>query len=406
MSNQKQHQFRIPLCTPNLQGNEEKYVVDCIRSNWITSAGSYIELFEESVMDFAGSKYGVSVASGTAGLHLALQAVGVEAGDYVFVPNITFVASCNAVAYLGAEPILVDICPQTWQMNEQLIVDFLEKNTILEDGVCIHKTTGRRISAIMPVHTLGNMCQMQPIMAISKKYNLMVVEDAAEALGATQFLAPFEAYKKSARYGGTYHAGTIGHIGVLSFNGNKMITTGGGGMVLTENEGFAQNVRRLSRQAKTDNFEYSHSEIGYNYPLLNILAAVGLAQMEQLDTFLARKKEINAFYREKFKDNKNVNFQVVRKNTKANNWLFTAIFKEKEDVIDILTEKQIQVRPFWQPMNQQQMFKKNIYLKSIDKQGVIRDFSNEIYQNTLSLPCGTQITNQNLQEIVNLVNLG
>lgn len=345
MSNQKYHQFRVPLCTPNLQGNEEKYVVDCIRSNWITSVGSYIERFEDSVKDVTGAKYAVSVASGTAALHLALQIVGVQAGDYVFVPNITFVASCNAVTYLGAEPILVDICPETWQMNEQIILNFLEKYCIIKEGICIHTPTGRRVSAIMPVHTLGNMCQMDSIMAISKKYNLMVVEDAAEALGATQKIT------EKIR-----HAGTISHIGVLSFNGNKMVTTGGGGMLLTDNEVFAQKARHLSRQAKTDNFEYSHDEIGYNYPLLNILAAVGLAQMEQLDTFLARKKEIDTFYREKFKNNKNIDFQVVRENTKANNWLFTAVFEEKEDIIKILTDKKIQVRPFWQPMNQQPMF--------------------------------------------------
>ncbi len=399
MSNQRNHQFRVPLCTPNLQGNEEKYVVDCIRSNWITSVGSYIERFEDSVKDFTGAKYAVSVASGTAALHLALQIVGVQAGDYVFVPNVTFVASCNAITYLGAEPILVDICPETWQMNEQIIISFLEENCIVKDGICIHKRTKRRVSAIMPVHTLGNMCQMQAIMAISKKYNLMVVEDAAEALGATQI----EENTQTAR-----HAGTFGQVGVLSFNGNKMITTGGGGMLLTDNEAFAQKARHLSRQAKNDIFEYSHDEIGYNYPLLNILAAVGLAQMEQLDTFLARKKEIDDFYREKFKENKNIDFQVVRENTKANNWLFTAIFKEKEDIIKTLTDKKIQVRPFWQPMNQQPMFRNNIYLKTIDSQGVedknFSDFSNEIYQKTLSLPCGTQITQENLQEVADLIN--
>ena len=196
MSNQKYYQFRVPLCTPNLQGNEEKYVVDCIRSNWITSVGSYIERFEQSIKDFTGAKYAVSVASGTAALHLALQIVGVQAGDYVFVPNITFVASCNAITYLGAEPILVDVCPETWQMNEKIIINFLEENCILEDDVCIYKPTGRRVSAIMPVHTLGNMCQMHAIMEIAEKYNLMVVEDAAEALGATQFQENTQNFKK------------------------------------------------------------------------------------------------------------------------------------------------------------------------------------------------------------------
>jgi perosamine synthetase len=321
--------------------------------------------------------------------------VGVQAGDYVFVPNVTFVASCNAVTYLGAEPILVDICPETWQMNEQIIINFLEENCTVKEGICIHTSTERRVSAIMPVHTLGNMCQMDSIIEISKKYNLMVVEDAAEALGATQFQENTQTIR---------HAGTFGHIGVLSFNGNKMITTGGGGMLLTDNEVFAQKARHLSRQAKTGIFEYSHNEIGYNYPLLNILAAVGLAQMEQLDTFLARKKEIDIFYREKFKGNKNIDFQIVRENTTANNWLFTAIFEKKEEIIKILTDKQIQVRPFWQPMNQQKMFRDNIYLKTIDKQGIQKDFSNEIYQKTLSLPCGTQITQENLQEVADLIN--
>ncbi len=401
MSNQQNHQFRVPLCTPNLQGNEEKYVIDCIRSNWITSVGSYIERFEDSVRDFTGTKYAVSVATGTAALHLALQIVGVQSGDYVFVPNVTFVASCNAVTYLGAEPILVDICPKTWQMNEQIIIDFLEENCILKDDVCIHKRTGRRVSAIMPVHTLGNMCQMAEIMKISQKYNLKVVEDAAEALGASQNY--IQKTNNIVAHAGAYHSGTIAHIGVLSFNGNKMITTGGGGMLLTDNEDFAKKARHLSRQAKTGIFEYSHDEIGYNYPLLNILAAVGLAQMEQLGTFLVKKKEIDTFYRAHLKNNKNIDFQLVKENTKANNWLFTALFEEKEKIIKILTEKQIQVRPFWQPMNQQKMFQKNIYLKTL-KNGVLNDFSNEIYQKTLSLPCGTQISQENLQEIVDIIN--
>lgn len=379
----------IPLSLPNISGNEWKYVKDCLDTGWISSVGSYVTLFEEKLAAFTGAKYAVAVMNGTAALHLALQLAGVERGDYVLVPDITFIASCNAVSYLGAEPLLIDVDKYTWQMDLDLLETFLEENTFLVESleetgkmtVYSHlKDSGKRIGAILPVHVLGNMVDMDKLNEICEKYHLPMVEDSTEALGS--------------KYKGK-HAGTFGIFGTSSFNGNKIISTGGGGMMLTNDEHLAKRAKHLTTQAKTDPFEYEHDEIGYNYRLVNILAAVGVAQMEQLPDFLQRKKEIDAYYRQSL-ENEDLRFQQVTEHVEPNNWLHTMWVKEQRPMIDHLLKNDIQCRPFWVPMHQLEMYKS---CKFITKNRI----SDEVYQHCISIPSSTNLTDAQIEEVVRVV---
>ena len=246
----------IPLSVPHLNGNEWKYVKDCLDTGWISSAGSYVNEFETKVADFVGAKYGIACMNGTVGLQIAQIIAGVLPSDYIIAPNLTFIATLNSIKYTGATPILVDVYQDTWQMDLELLENFLNKHSELKltDGKwhSYHKSDGKRIFAMMPVHVLGNMCDMDYLKRIVDKYHLVTIEDSAEALGT--------------RYNGK-HAGTFGDFGVFSFNGNKIISTGGGGVIVTDNPTFAKKARHLTTQAKVSSMDYIHDEIGYNYRL-------------------------------------------------------------------------------------------------------------------------------------------
>lgn len=379
----------IPLSIPNISGNEWLYVKDCLDTGWISSVGSYVNTFEEKIAEFTGAKYAVAAMNGTAALHLSMQLAGVKRGDYVIVPDITFIASCNAVSYLGAEPLLIDVDKYTWQMDLDLLESFLEENTSLvasnnDEGIEIvrsHlKTNGKCIGAILPVHVLGNMVDMDRLLAICTKYHIPVVEDSTEALGST--------FKGK-------HAGTFGVFGTSSFNGNKIISTGGGGMIFTNDEKLAKRAKHLTTQAKTDPFEYDHDEIGYNYRLVNILAAVGVAQMEQLPGFLKRKKEIDTFYRQSL-ENESLRFQQVGKHVEPNNWLHTMWVKEQRPMIEHLLKNGVQCRPFWVPMHQLQMFKDCQFITE-------NQISHQVYQHCISIPSSTNLTDVQVEEVVRVV---
>jgi perosamine synthetase len=221
----------IPLSVPHLAGKEWEYIKDCLDTNWVSSVGSYVDKFENGIASFTQSKYAISTVNGTSALHISLILSGVQNNDLVIVPNITFIASCNAVKYCGADPLLIDVNPETWQMDLTLLSVFLRERTYTTNGECFETSTGRRIKAIMPVHVLGNMCNMEELIEISAQYHLAIVEDATEALGS---------YFKGK------HAGTFGTFGCFSFNGNKIITTGGGGMIVTDNEELAKKAKHLT----------------------------------------------------------------------------------------------------------------------------------------------------------------
>lgn len=371
----------IPLSVPNLSGNEWKYIKDCLDTNWVSSVGSYVDKFENSLAEFTGAKYAVSTVNGSAALHISMLLAGVEQNDLVILPNITFVASANTVTYLKASPIFIDIDQDTWQMDLDLLEDFLINKTEIANDLCILKKDGRVIRCIMPVHVLGNMCDIERLMKIADKYCLKVVEDATESLGS---------------YFNKKHSGTFGLFGCVSFNGNKIITTGGGGMILTNDEKLAKKAKHITTQAKSDPFEYMHDEIGYNYRLVNILAAMGLAQMEQLNGFLDHKSKLYTNYIDQLKLVPGFKTQKITTKVSANHWLQTFQFERAGELMKFLNQEKIQVRPFWVPMNQLPMFKQELYVSN-------NDTSNRIYQTCVSLPCSTNLSPEDQSKVIETI---
>lgn len=365
------------LSGPNIAGNEWKYIKDCLDTGWVSSVGAYVEKFEKLTADFTGAKYAIATSSGTTALHVCLILNGIEKDDYVIAPNVTFVASINAIKYTGANPILIDIDAETWQMDLDVLEKFLLEETEIKNGVCIYKKDGKKIKAIMPVHVLGNMCNMDRLLQLADKHKLIIIEDSTEALGSF--------YKNK-------HAGTFGLMGTLSYNGNKIITTGGGGMIITDDEKLANHAKHITTQAKSDAFEYLHDEIGYNYRLTNTAAAMGVGQMELLPQFINRKHEIIDFYKSELKNVGDITFQKVNDDVTPNWWLPTIKTEKQKLVLKILNDNKMQSRPFWVPMNKLPMFANDIYY-------TLTNVSDEVYHKCLSIPCSTNITDAELSAV-------
>ena len=368
----------IPLSVPNIAGNEWKYVKDCLDTGWISSVGSYVNQFEQMVADFTGTQFGIAAVNGTAALHIALLLSGVKQNDYVILPNLTFVASANSIKYLGADPILVDADPLLWQMDLDLLEEFLEKETNEKQGELYYIRDGRRISAIMPVHILGNMANMDRMLSIINKYPLRIIEDATEALGSS--------YKGRS-------AGTFSPMACFSFNGNKIISTGGGGVIVTNDPELARHARHITTTAKASADEYYHDEVGYNYRLVNILAAVGVAQMELLSSFIKRKRECVAFYKKELEGVADIRFQQELPDVQTNGWLFTIQTDQQQKLLDHLNREKIFSRRFWMPMNKLPMYSSCIYIQK-------KDNADYIYNTCLSIPCSTGITDEQLEIVV------
>jgi len=326
----------IPLCDPSLSGREREYVDEVLRSGWVSSAGLFVNKFEAAFAERLGQPEAVAVASGTAALHLSLLAVGVKPDDEVLVSSMTFIAPANAVRYVGAWPVFIDAEPDSWQMDPRIVRNFLEKECQRTPGGLFNRSTGRRISAIMPVHILGHPVDMNEIMEIATAYDLKVIEDATESLGAFIHNRP---------------AGTIGHVGCFSFNGNKLITSGGGGMVVSSDPQTLKHIRYLSTQAKEPGNEYIHHEIGFNYRLTNVQAALGYAQFEQLDDFLSKKREISAIYHRELSTVPGIEFQKEADWATSAWWLFTILTEGSRGLISALATEKISARPLWQPMH-------------------------------------------------------
>ncbi|WP_107040053.1 LegC family aminotransferase [Brumimicrobium mesophilum] len=375
----------IPLSIPKIEGNESKYVLDCLQTGWISSAGSYVNQFEEMVANYAGAKYGVACMNGTVGLHIAQILLGVNENDHVIAPNITFIATLNAIKYTGAQPILIDVDADNWQMDLNLLEKYLQENTEIKTSnngtFSFDKSTGNRVRAIMPVHVLGNIGDMNRMLEIAEKHHLAIIEDSTEALGST--------------YNGK-HSGSFGEIGVFSFNGNKIISTGGGGVIVTNDEEIAKQARHLTTQAKVSAMDYIHDEIGYNYRLVNVLAAIGVAQMETFDETLEAKKAMDAFYREQLEGIGDIKFQAIPEGTNPNCWLFTFSTSRMRDLLEYLNKNGVQSRPFWMPMNQLAMFKDDIYFNE-------KDVSSTVYENSISIPSSAGITREQLETVVETI---
>ncbi|WP_454975777.1 LegC family aminotransferase [Capnocytophaga bilenii] len=334
----------IPLHAPTFAGNEKKYLEECIDTTFVSSVGKFVDLFEQKVAEYTAAKHAVVCVNGTNALHIALKLSGVEEGDMVITQPLTFIATTNAIVYAGAVPAFVDVDKDTMGLSPTSLERFLQDNAQLRNGTCYHKQTGRRIKACLPMHTFGHACRIEEILAICEHYHIAVVEDAAEAMGS---------YYKGK------HLGTFASIGAISFNGNKTITTGGGGMILTNDETIAHRAKHLTTQAKLPHaWEFVHDEIGYNYRMPNINAALGVAQLEQLDGFLVNKRATAEAYKAYF-EKQGIAFFAERENEKCNYWLNAIILKDKEERNAFLTEANAQgvmSRPIWQLMNRLPMF--------------------------------------------------
>ena len=369
----------IPLSLPNLAGKEWEYVKQCLDTGWISTAGSFVDRFEDEFAKYLGVESAVSVVNGTAALHTALQLLGVETNDLVIMPNVTFVASANAISYLGASPLLIDIDQNSWQMDLDLLENFLATKCKLDSSdILVHGETSRKISALMIVHVQGNICDMDRLLAICNDYKLPVLEDAAEALGA--------------KYKGRY-AGTLGDIGCFSFNGNKIMSTGGGGMIVSHNSEHLKRAKHLTTTAKRDALTYFHDEVGYNYRLVNVLAALGVAQLEQLDGFIASKIDTARYYRDNLQGVGDIGFQLVQDGVESNEWLFTITTSSMKDLLAYLNANGVMSRPFWIPMNQLPMYKNNLYVNH-------SDVSARVHGSALSIPCSTNILKSDLEKVV------
>jgi len=377
---------RIPLSEPRLAGNEWKYVRDCLDSGWVSSAGAYVERFEKEFAGAVGARHAVAVVNGTAALHLALLVAGVRPDDEVLVSTLTFVAPANAVRYVGAWPVLVDAEPRTWQMDPERVVDFLVRRCDWSGGVLRNRATGRRVSALLPVHILGHPVEMAPLIEAARKYNLRLIEDASESVGA--------------RYRSAM-VGSLGDIACFSFNGNKVITCGGGGMVVTDREEWAAKARYLSTQAKDDPVEYDHHEIGYNYRLTNVLAAIGCAQLEQLPEYLRRKREIAAAYREALGDVPGLAAMPEAPWAESACWLYTVLVDPAEygrtsrQLLAQLRDRGIESRPLWRTMH-----RLRAHAKSEALGGAVAERLTEC---ALSLPCSVGLTAAQQQRVADIV---
>jgi aminotransferase in exopolysaccharide biosynthesis len=335
----------IPLHEPVFLGNEKRYLEACIDSTFVSSVGRFVDRFEEMVADYTGAQYAVATVNGTAALHIALKLVGVGEGSEVITQPLTFIATCNAISYCGAQPVFVDVDRDTLGLSPESLRSFLETRTLRRNGLCYNKTTGNRIAAILPMHTFGHPCRIEEIARICEEYRIPLVEDAAESLGS--FL-------------GDRHTGTFGRVAAFSFNGNKTITTGGGGMIVTDDESLARRAKHLTTTAKLPHpYEYIHDEIGYNYRLPNLNAALGCAQMEQLPEILKNKRATARCYRDFFKKLDEVDFVDEPENARSNFWLNALIFGEKpqrDSFLEMSNARGIMTRPVWRLMNRLPMF--------------------------------------------------
>ncbi|MCG5531218.1 LegC family aminotransferase [Halorhodospira halochloris] len=335
----------IPLHRPVFEGDEKQYLVDCIDSNFVSSVGERVTEFEERIARFVGARHAVATVNGTAALHAALVVAGVRPGDEVLTQALTFVATCNAVAYTGAQPVFVDVDTDTLGLSPEAARRFLAEETErAADGTRVNRTTGRRIAACLPMHTFGHPCRMEELVAVCDEYGIPVVEDAAESLGS---------------WSGERHTGTFGRLGTLSFNGNKVITTGGGGMIVTDDDELAARARHLTTTAKAPHgYEFYHDELGYNYRMPNLNAALGCAQMDRLPDILAAKREVARRYEAFFADQP-ATFVKERAGTTANYWL-NAIRVGSRDERDALlkatNDAGVMTRPIWQLMSHLPMY--------------------------------------------------
>ncbi len=377
----------IPLSIPNFEGNEVKYVSDAVSQGWVSTGGAYVSRMEELLSEYTSS-YAVACQSGTSALHMALYDLGISHGYMVLVPTLTFIAAVNPVTYVGAEPVFMD-CDDSLCIDPEKIDEFCITECKYDGQNLIHTKSGKKVKAIIVVHVFGNIADMEKIMDIADRYNLYVIEDATEALGSRV---------EFGRYKGRM-AGTIGNFGALSFNGNKIITTGGGGAVLSTDKDKALHIKYLSTQAKDDPHFYIHNEIGFNYRMTNVQAAIGCAQMEELEEFISRKNKNYQIYLELLEGDDFGDILQFRDNIRSNKWFYSLVIdKEKcpldiKELICVLSKAGIETRPIWGLIGEQKPYIECVSYK-IEK---AKYYSERI----INLPCSTNLTKGQIEEVVN-----
>jgi perosamine synthetase len=343
---------KIFLSEPSFCGNEKKYLNDCIDSGWVSSAGNYVNQFEESIAKYTGVKHAIAMVNGTASIHLALKIAGVQSGHEVIAPTLTFIAPINAISYLGAEPVFMD-SDSVFNIDTEKTIDFLKTKVKYKNGQNINKDTGNIIKAIIPVHIFGTTIDLVELVSICKDRGIAVIEDASESLGS--FIGTDRV-----------HSGAMGDIGCISFNGNKIITCGGGGMILTDSDEHAYQARYLSTQAKDDAFLFLHNEVGFNYRLTNIQAALGQAQFENFSSIKNTKENIHSFYQNLFAESENIQLISPDSNIESNYWLNVIKFSSKDlqqQAIQKFLSADIEVRPIWHANHLQEPFKNSYVFK-------------------------------------------
>ena len=377
----------INLSVPNLSMDILDNLKECLESGWVSTGGRFIPEFETKVKNYMKTKFAAGVQSGTAGLHMSLQVLGVQRDEEVLVPTLTFMAAVNPTTYLGASPIFID-CDDSLCMDPLKLEKFCSEECDFREGVLVNKKTNKKIRALVIVHVFGNMADMEKIMDIAKRYNLKVLEDATEALGT---------YYMEGRYKGKY-AGTIGDIGVLSFNANKIITTGGGGMVVGDNEELVEKVRFLSSQAKKDTLYFIHDEIGYNYRMLNLQAALGTSQIDQLESFIETKIKNYKIYKEELEKVEGLEILPFVEGIRANHWFYSLkIDKEKygigrDELLQKLVDAGIQTRPIWGLIHQQKPYSA---CQSYEIEKALY-----YYDRILNLPCSSNLTEKEVYQVI------
>ena len=335
----------VPLAVPKFVGNEKKYLNECIDTTFVSSVGKFVDRFEEDMARYTGAKKAVVCVNGTNALHMALMLSGVERDDEVLTQALTFIATCNALSYIGAHPVFLDVDMTTMGLSPDAVKEWLAKNAEVRDGVCYNKRTGRRVKACVPMHTFGHPVRIEELLAVCEEYHIALVEDAAESIGSL--------YKGK-------HTGTFGKVGALSFNGNKTITTGGGGMLLFMDEELGKLAKHLTTQAKVPHrWEFRHDHVGYNYRMPNINAALGCAQLEHIEEYVEDKRATAAAYRDYFSRMDGIEFFVEPDNTRSNYWLNAVLLPNREEqqaFLQYTNDNGVMTRPIWELMNRLPMF--------------------------------------------------
>jgi len=388
-----QTNYTIPLSVPSLRGKELKYLKECIDSEWISAVGNFVDRFESEIARYAGVKFAVSCINGTSALHISLILAGVGFGDAVIVPTVTFIAPVNAVKYVGANPIFMD-CDDFLNIDVNKVKEFCEKECRFKNGKLVAKSNNLHVKAIIPVHIFGNPVDLEPLVNIVRRYNLAIIEDAAESIGAGYIRGRLKGKK----------TGAVGDIGCYSFNGNKIISSGAGGMILTNNSSYAEKSKYLTTQAKDDKLRYIHNNIGYNYRMDNLNAAVGLAQLEQLNKFVEIKRRNYLLYEKSVKQIKGLDLIKEPQYGFSTFWLYSLLIDKKiygigkEELLGKLVKNNIQARPLWRLNHLQQPYKDCLNYK-IEK-------ARYFYDRILNLPSSIGLKREEIAKITDILKNG